>query len=76
MWYIYVVCVYVPAGNTCSALLLVRSGGMELWQPHVCWVARFGSPKQVIHKYKVGFVVVLSEKVNFVITVLRQGTIH
>lgn len=44
MWYICVIHAPVPTGNTFSALVLIRHGSMELWQPRVCCVARFGSP--------------------------------
>lgn len=36
--------VYVPIGNTSSALLLVGSAYRELLQPHLEWVTGFGSP--------------------------------
>lgn len=37
---IYTLCVHVAAGNTSSALLLVESGNMELWQPCISWAVR------------------------------------
>lgn len=37
---VYTLCVHVAAGNTSSALLLVESGDMELWQPCISWAVR------------------------------------
>lgn len=40
------VAVYVPVGNTCSALLPTGPGNMKLQQLPLCWVTGLGTPQQ------------------------------
>jgi len=44
---LYVYGVYVHMWDTGSALRLAAPGGMELWQPHLCWTTGFNSSQHL-----------------------------